>query len=314
MIGNAPPMARLARFIARAGPAVSNVLIEGESGTGKELVARALHRSSPRSKGPFVAVNCAALPESLLESELFGYERGAFTGAVVQRKGKFERAAGGTLFLDEAGELSLPMQAKLLRALEERAIDRIGGRMPIPVDVRFIAATNRNLNLEVAAGRFRADLYYRLKVLYVRTPPLRERREDIMGLAGHFLIRYAKLAGRPVYGISPEAEAVLKGYQWPGNVRQLQNVIEQAVVLGSGDVILKEDLPDELFETPCAGPKNYYDLIREFKCQLLKGAFDYAHGDYRKAAELLGLHPNCIHRQLRNLKLTHLLRREFAPG
>ena len=308
MIGNSAPMAQLARFIARAAPTTSNVLIEGESGTGKELVAQALHRNSMRYEGPFVAVNCAALPESLLESEFFGHERGAFTGAVSQQKGKFELAEGGTLFLDEIAELSVSIQAKLLRALEKRTIDRIGGRWPIPLDIRLIAATNRDLEREVAAGRFREDLYYRLKVLHVRTPALRDRREDIPALAEHFVLRFGKQARGEVKGISPEAESILKNYHWPGNVRQLQNVIEQAVVLGSTNIVLKEDLPDELLNRQGTGPRTYSEVMREFKCQLFKRAFDHAHGDYKEAAVLLGLHPNCVHRHLRNLNLTHLLR------
>ena len=209
LVGSSAAMAKLIRFIGKAAPVNSSVLIQGESGTGKELVAHALHRNSRRPDGPFVAVNCAALPESLLESELFGHERGAFTGAVAQQKGKFELAAGGTLFLDEVGELSASIQAKLLRALQERTIDRIGGKQPLRIDIRLIAATNRDLRSAVAAGEFREDLYYRVKVLSVRTPPLRERPEDIPELIQHFLSKYARETGRDVRGISPEAESIL---------------------------------------------------------------------------------------------------------
>jgi transcriptional regulator with PAS, ATPase and Fis domain len=276
--------------------------------TDKFLVAQALHSNSRRRHGPFVAVNCAALPENLLESELFGHERGAFTGAVSRQRGKFELADGGTLFLDEVAELSSSIQAKLLRALETRAIDRIGGAGPLSVSVRFIAATNRDLARDVSDGLFREDLYYRVRVLSVGTPPLRERRQDIPALARHFLVKHADRAGRAVGGIAPDAESILVNYEWPGNVRQLQNVIEQAVVLGSGDTILKEDLPEELLKTPAQSPRRYCEVIGDFKRQLFQSAFKGANGNYREVAHLLGLHPKSVHRHLRNLNLTYLLR------
>ncbi len=312
MIGDSAPMAELARFIALVAPTNSTVLIEGESGTGKELVAQSLHRQSRRSGRRLVAVNCAALPENLLESELFGYESGAFTGAVRAKKGKFELATGGTLFLDEIGELGLPLQAKLLRALQERAVDRIGGVEPIAVDVRVSAATNRDLKTAVTAGEFREDLYYRLKVLTVRTPPLRERRKDILALAWHFASKHGRELGRAVQGISSRAESILTEYDWPGNVRQLENVIERAIVLGASDVLLPGDLPEDLFDEAPRSPDRdmgtYHEVLHRTKRRLFETAFHRADGDYNEAAALLGLHPKCIHRLLKNLQLTHLLK------
>ncbi len=304
LVGSSAAMAKLIRFIAKAAPVNSTVLLQGESGTGKELVAHALHRNSRRSQGPFVAVNCAALPESLLESELFGHEKGAFTGAVAHQKGKFELAANGTLLLDEAGELSASIQAKLLRALQERTIDRIGGKQPVRVDVRVIAATNRDLQAAVAAGQFREDLYYRLKVLWVRTPALRERPEDIPEMIRYFLLKHTRETARDVRGFSPEAESILCNYDWPGNVRQLQNVIKQAVVLSSEDVIRKEDLPEEVLES---APQTYQAGVIRAKREIVRSAFARAGGDYKQAAAFLGRHPRGMHRFLKNLDLTDLL-------
>ena len=313
LVGGSAPMVELAGFIAKAAPAISTVLIEGESGTGKELVARALHQHSKRSEGPFVAVNCAALPEALLESELFGHERGAFTGAGAEKKGKFELAAGGTLFLDEIGELPSGIQAKLLRALQERTIDRIGGTRPVPVDIRLVAATNRVLEAAAATGAFRQDLYFRLKVLSVRTTPLRERPEDIPALAEHFLRKFSRDAGRIVRGISPEALAILQNYDWPGNVRELQNVIEHAIVIGSTDMLLLSDFPRDFVERARRWSEGvvhgYYDLMDSFKRHLFETALQRTNGDYRQAAGMLGLHPSGMHRFLRQLELTHLLRK-----
>jgi transcriptional regulator with PAS, ATPase and Fis domain len=251
------------------------------------------------------------VPESLLESEFFGHESGAFTGAVRPKTGKFELASGGTLFLDEIGEAGPAVQVKLLRAIQERRIDRLGGTRPVPVDVRIIAASNSDLGSAVASAAFRADLYYRLKVLTVRMPPLRDRREDIPALARHFLSRYAMEAGRNVRGISLSAESILVKYHWPGNVRQLQNVIECAVVLGSSDLVQPEDLPDELRDgnSGClTESRTYYEVLRDTKRNLFQTALSRAAGDYREAAILLGLHPKCMHRFLRQLQLTHLLK------
>lgn len=237
-----PKMTALLERLAQVAPSEASVLITGESGTGKEILARFLHASSRRAGGPFVALNCAALPENLLESELFGHEKGAFTGAVAMRRGKFEQAHRGTLLLDEIGEMDLRLQAKLLRALQEREIDRLGGGAPVKVDVRIIAATNRDLREAVAQGRFREDLYYRLNVLEFRIPPLRERRLDILPLARHFAARYARANGLPERPLSPEAAEALLAHDWPGNVRELENTIHRAVLLARGPAIGAEAL------------------------------------------------------------------------
>ncbi len=246
MVGESKAMREVYEFVSRVAGRDSTVLISGESGTGKELVARAVHMNSARKDEPFVAINCAAITETLLESELFGHERGAFTGAVAQKKGKLEVAEGGTVFLDEIGELALAMQAKLLRVLQEREFERVGGTRPIKLDVRLIAATNRDLKEASRTGAFRSDLYYRLNVVSLHMPALRERREDIPLLAAFFAAQHGEKVKRRVAGISPEAQACLLRYDWPGNVRELENAIERAVVLGSTEVILAEDLPDSI--------------------------------------------------------------------
>ena len=312
MVGESHSMRRLVEFIGRTARANSTVLVEGESGTGKELVARALHRNSPRS-GPFVAVNSAALSEELLESELFGHERGAFTGADRQKKGKFEVASGGTLFLDEVGELGARIQAKLLRALQEREIDRVGGRAPVPVDIRLVAATNRDLEIAVAAGEFREDLYYRLHVLYVKTPPLRERGEDIPLLAEHFVGKYAREGGMRPREISSEAMGVLRGYDWPGNVRQLGNAIEQATVLGSSEVIGVTDLPQYLKNPPGNGsdasdggadqPQTMEEAVLQTKRDFVVNVLELTGGNRKEAAVILGIHPKSMYRFLDRLDL-----------
>jgi Nif-specific regulatory protein len=244
MVGDSPRMRDVYQFIARVAPSDVTVLIFGESGTGKELVARAIHRNSTRANKPCVAINCAALAETLLESELFGHEKGAFTGAIAQKKGKLEVAEGGTVFLDEIGELAPTLQAKLLRVLQEREFERVGGTRTIKLDVRLIAATNRELDEEVKRGRFREDLFYRLNVVSLRMPALRERREDIPLLASYFASKFSQRSNRGMLGVSPHARACLTNYDWPGNVRELENAIERAVVLGSSDMILPEDLPE----------------------------------------------------------------------
>ena len=243
LVGETKVMAELRSMVDRVAPVSSTVLIDGESGCGKELVARVIHAAGPRAGKPFVAVNCATLSENLLESELFGHEKGAFTGALQQRIGQFERAHGGTLFLDEVGEIPLGLQAKLLRALQEREIERLGGRKTVKVDVRVLAATNRDLAKEVAARQFRDDLYYRLDVIRLTVPPLRKRRPDIPLLAGHFLHFHAKRLQRPPMAFSPEARSALSAYDWPGNVRELSNAVERAVVLAQGNILQPEDLP-----------------------------------------------------------------------
>jgi DNA-binding NtrC family response regulator len=246
LLGTSPAMREVFRAIRRIAPSRARVLIRGESGTGKELVARALHELSPRAPGPLIEVNCAAIPESLIESELFGHERGAFTDAVERRVGKFEAASGGTLFLDEIGELALSVQPKLLRALQEQKIERVGGSGPIPVDVRVIAATHRNLAQAVAKGRFRSDLYYRIDVVQIDLPPLRDRIEDIALLAAHFLERHAAENEVPVRRLPTSARRALERYPWPGNVRELENAMARAAVLCEGREIRLEDLPDAL--------------------------------------------------------------------
>jgi transcriptional regulator with GAF, ATPase, and Fis domain len=306
MVGESSRMREVYQFIAKVAPTDSTVLISGESGTGKELVARALYRNSPRAGRPFVAINCAALTETLLESELFGHERGAFTGAVAQKKGKLEAADGGTVFLDEVGELAPALQSKLLRVLQEREFERVGGTRPVKVDIRLIAATNRDLNESVKRGAFRQDLYYRLNVVPLAMPPLRERREDIGPLASHFAAKHGKNSRRQSLGVSAEARACLMNYPWPGNVRELENAIERAVVLGSRDLIVPEDLPEAVLEAhPASGacPTKYHEAVKEAKKQLVLKALERAAGSYTEAAKLLGVHPNYLHRLVRNLGL-----------
>src|SRR3989454_2370839 len=248
MVGEGPAMAAVLRFIAKVAPTDSSVLITGESGTGKEVVARAIHQNSPRASRPFVAINCAALAETLLESELFGHERGAFTGAVAQKKGRLEMAEGGAVFLDEVGELAPHLQAKLLRVLQEHEFERVGGTRSIKVDARVITATNRDLKEMTKTGGFREDLFYRINVVSLDMPPLRDRREDLPLLARYFAQKYGERCNRRVAGISAEAIECLMNYEWPGNVRELENAIERAVVLGSSDVIRPEELPESILE------------------------------------------------------------------
>jgi Nif-specific regulatory protein len=315
MVGDSPRIRDVYQFIARVAPRDITVLISGESGTGKELVARAIHRTSSRANKPCVAINCAALAENLLESELFGHEKGAFTGAIAQKKGKLEIAEGGTVFLDEIGELAPLLQAKLLRVLQEREFERVGGTRTIKLDVRLVTATNRDLEEEVKRGRFREDLFYRLNVVSLRMPPLRERREDIPLLASYFAAKFSQRSNRAVLGVSPQARTCLTNYDWPGNVRELENAIERAVVLGSSDVILPEDLPEavlERAESAGASMTAFHDSLREAKKQLILNAFEQAQGSYTDAAHLLGLHPNYLHRLIRNLNMKPLLRHAAA--
>jgi Nif-specific regulatory protein len=306
MVGESKAMREVYEFVSRVAGRDSTVLISGESGTGKELVARAVHMNSPRVDKPFVAINCAAITETLLESELFGHERGAFTGAVAQKKGKLEVAEGGTVFLDEIGELALPMQAKLLRVLQEREFERVGGTRSIKLDVRLIAATNRDLKEASRTGTFRSDLYYRLNVVSLQMPALRERREDIPLLAAFFAAQHGEKVKRRVAGISPEAQACLTRYDWPGNVRELENAIERAVVLGSTEVILAEDLPDSILEETAASGQPVNALaegIREAKKVLIERAIEQANGNYTEAAKILGVHANHLFRLIRTLNL-----------
>jgi transcriptional regulator with PAS, ATPase and Fis domain len=306
MVGSSSRICEVFEFIRRVAATDSTVLIEGESGTGKELVARAIHRNSERAERPFVAINCAAITESLLESELFGHEKGAFTGAASQKKGKVELAEGGTLFLDEISELALGLQAKLLRVLQEREFERVGGTRTIPLDVRVVAATNKDLSSAVERREFRKDLYYRLNVVSVMMPPLRERREDIVELAVHFIEKASRKSKVPAGAISSDALECLKNYDWPGNVRELENAIERALVLGSCErMIGLDDLPEGIIEAGSSSNElaSYHSALKEVKKQLIQKALQAAGGSYLEAAKALGLHPNSLLRLMRNLKV-----------
>jgi Nif-specific regulatory protein len=306
ILGESPGIRQLRTLIGRVAPQEATVLILGESGTGKELVARAVHAGSSRANRPFVAINCAALSDTLLESELFGHERGAFTGAVTQKKGRLEIAEGGSVFLDEVGELAPGLQAKLLRVLQERNFERVGGTAAIPLDIRLIAATNRDLT---AAG-FRLDLYHRLNVVSLHTPPLRERTGDIPLLARSFLEVSAARCQRRVAGFAPETSAILLRYSWPGNIRELQNAIEHAVILGTSDWILPEDLPETVVQeiAPADLASAYQSAIGETRRDCIVRAWRDAAGDHAEAARILGIHPNSLRRLIRHLGLRQNLR------
>ena len=317
IVGEHPSLRKVYQQILKAAPGNSTVLITGESGTGKELVARAIHSNSPRSRKTFLAINCAALTETLLESELFGHEKGAFTGATSQRIGLIETADSGTLFLDEVSEMSLTMQSKLLRVLQEREFERVGGRRPIKVDVRIIAASNRDLESAVKAGAFRYDLFYRLNVIGIRLPALRERQSDIPLLAAHFAAKHAPGCARAVRGLSEAAKACLVNYSWPGNVRELENAIEHALVLGESELIGSEDLPEAILEAvppPESSQATYHAALRQTKRQLILSAIAQAKGSYVNAAQQLGVHPNYLHRLIRNMGLKPELEKRTASG
>jgi Nif-specific regulatory protein len=316
MVGHSARMCEVYQFIERVAPTDSTVLIFGESGTGKELAARAIHNNSPRKNQPFVALNCAALTETLLESELFGHEKGAFTSAACLKKGFLEVAEGGTIFLDEIGELSPTLQAKLLRVLQEREFVRVGGTRPIRINVRFLAATNKDLQKAQRDETFRSDLFHRLNVISMTLPSLRERPEDIPLLAHHFSAIHAKNCNRRVKAISAEALAYLKHYDWPGNIRELENAIERAVVVGSSDTILAEDLPETVLESAkgvASHPDNYHEAIINLKKQLITGALDQAAGNITEASKLLGVHANYLHRLMRNLQVRPAAKKQAAP-
>lgn len=302
IIGQSPAMQEVFDTIRQVAPSRATVLITGESGTGKELVAKALHRLSPRSDGPFIPVHCAALSHQLLESELFGHEKGAFTGAVEQRPGRFELADGGTLFLDEIGEIDASVQVKILRVLEERQFERVGGRETLNVDVRLLAATNRDLQRMVAEGRFREDLFYRLYVVVVHLPPLRERGTDIPLLAQHFTAALARENGRAIEGLTADAMAALCAYAWPGNVRELRNVIERSVVLAHGSKITLRDLPPPLREAarPRAPGAGGHELTLENAEQQMIARALHAHGgNVTRAAQQLGISRRTLHRKIK---------------
>jgi len=306
LVGESAPMRHVYDRVAKAAPTDATILILGESGTGKELIARAIHQNSPRTRRPFIAINAAAMAETLLESELFGHERGAFTGAIAQKQGQLERADGGTVFLDEIGELSPALQVKLLRVLQEREFMRVGGIRPIKLDVRFVAATHKDLAAAVKDGGFRQDLYYRLNVVAVHVPPLRDRRADIPLLAGYFLSRFSARCKRRVVGLSEDARAALIHYDWPGNVRELENAIERAVVLGSTERLQLEDLPETVLEQRPAATgdaTDYHHAVQDAKRQIVRLALAQASGNRSEAARQLGVHPNNLHRLIRNLNV-----------
>jgi DNA-binding NtrC family response regulator len=288
-IGNGNRMNEIRELAASVAESRSTVLITGESGTGKEMVARFIHFQSKRCNGPFVKINCAALPEGLIESELFGHEKGAFTGAISRKLGKFEVASGGTLLLDEIGEMPMQMQAKLLRVLQEREIDKVGGDQPVEIDVRVIATTNRNLEKEVSEGKFREDLFYRLNVFRVHLPPLRDRKDDIPELVEHFISKYNSENGFSVHGLSDDSDKALAQYDWPGNIRELENAIERAVVLTRTGIIQHSK-----FKFNSAGLNHPSELqagmtVAEMEKQLILKTIDFCDGNRTKAAELLGI-------------------------
>jgi two-component system response regulator PilR (NtrC family) len=296
IVGRSPRMQEVFKLVERVARTSSTVLIQGESGTGKELIARAIHHSSPRKDERFLSINCGAMPESLLESELFGHERGAFTGAVRDKKGLFQEANRGTIFLDEIGDMSTTMQVKLLRALQDRVVRRVGGNVEEPVDVRIIAATNQDLEDRIARGEFREDLFYRINVLPIRLPPLRDRREDIPILVDHFLRKFAEPTGMPARRISPHALRLLEAYQWPGNVRELENLIERAVALSSSPMIGVTDFPENLAAggsrtaAEISLPEDGLDLeayLDRLRSELMRRALERAGGVQTQAAELL---------------------------
>jgi len=320
MIGESSPMKKVYEFIGKIAPVDSTVLIGGESGTGKELAARSIHANSLRKDEPFVAINCTTLNENLLESELFGHEKGAFTGATSRKKGKIESANGGTLFLDEIGELAVPLQAKLLRVIQEREFERVGGTKLLNVDIRLIVATNRDLEEEVANGNFRRDLFYRLNVIKLTMPPLRERKDDILLLAETFLKKCNHKIRRPIRGLSVEVKEILRACEFAGNVRELENAIEYAVVIGSNEWILPEDLPEDLVDLKAADGiessfgkiSNLQEGIREKKKELIHEAFQQASGNYVETAKILDVHPNYLHRLIRVLGIKAELKADLS--
>ncbi|MBU1041440.1 MAG: sigma-54 dependent transcriptional regulator [Proteobacteria bacterium] len=300
-------------MVHRAAPSRSTVLVTGESGTGKELIAKAIHNDSPRKDGPFISVNCMALNTGVLESELFGHEKGSFTGAVSRRRGRFELADKGTLFLDEIGELSHDMQVKLLRVLQERCFERVGGTESVEVDIRIVAATNRDLTKAVADGRFREDLFYRLNVVSIELPPLRERREDIPFLAAHFLDRYARENNRELKGFTPSAMDYLSAYEWPGNVRQLENVIERCVVMSMGDTVSAEDLPPEIKDEESQFKSavdllptklDLSDTLEKIEGAVIRRALVRADFVQVKAAELLNVSKSLLQYKLKKYNIS----------
>jgi two-component system response regulator HydG len=324
LVGSAPVFRAMLETLRQVAPTNAFVLLVGESGTGKELAARLIHDRSPRAREPFVAVNCAAIPESLLESELFGHEKGAFTGAAGRKEGRFERAHGGTLFLDEIGELTAAVQVKLLRVLQDGVIDRLGGTGPVQVDARIVTATNRDLAAEVKAGRFREDLFYRLDVVTVRLPPLRERREDVPLLAATFLRRLAEANRRRVTGFTPAAMTALEAAPWPGNVRELLHAVERAVILARGEQVEVGDLPEGLrgtwsglgpaTSTPAALTIPPGTPMDEVERLVIRETLRQTRGDKTLAAQILGIAPRTIYRKLDRDEAGRLVERPGGAG
>ena len=313
IVGNSPAMQEVYKTVGKVAKADATVLITGESGTGKELVAEALHYNSNRRSGPIVKVSCAALPETLLEAELFGHEKGSFTGAMTQRRGRFEMADKGTIFLDEIGEMSLPMQTKLLRVLQERKIERVGSSLPIKVDIRIICATNKDLQRQVEQQKFRDDLFYRLNVINIHMPPLRDRKEDIPALVEHFLAKHRYSATAQPAAISEEALKRLMEYDWPGNVRELENVVERAVVLSRGQIITSRELPfgdheagehDEDGGDEVSVEKSFFKKsVAQFEKDLIMKALRDATGNRSKAAEMLGIYRRLLYAKIKEYGL-----------
>lgn len=330
LLGNSPAMQEVYKAIGRVAPQDVTVLIRGESGTGKELVARAIYQHSKRADAPFLAINCAAIPEALLESELFGHERGAFTGADRQRIGKFEQCSGGTLFLDEIGDMPPLLQTKMLRVLQEQQFERVGGNTTIQTSVRVVAATHQDLERRIAEGRFRADLYYRLNVFTIALPPLRKRTEDIPQLTAHYLARFRRELGSRVEQVASEALELLKRNEWPGNVRELQACLKQAVLRAAAPVLMPEDLPEKLRETPTdvqaalelltgsspgvetfirarleAGSENLYaEFLERVELLLISEVLNHTEGNQLRAAKILGIARNSLRKKIRNLGIT----------
>jgi two-component system, NtrC family, response regulator AtoC len=314
IVGNSPAMQEVYKTVGKVAKADATVLITGESGTGKELVAEALHFNSNRRSGPLVKVSCAALPETLLEAELFGHEKGSFTGAMTQRRGRFEMADKGTIFLDEIGEMTVPTQTKLLRVLQERKIERIGSNLPIKVDIRIIVATNKDLQKQVEQSKFRDDLYYRLNVINIHMPPLRDRKEDIPSLVEHFLAKHRYSATAQPAAISEEAIRRLMEYNWPGNVRELENVIERAVVLSRGQIITSRELPfgdhesgegeEGEGEADAKGDSSFFKKsVAQFEKDLIMKALRDANGNRSKAAEMLGIYRRLLYAKIKEYGL-----------
>jgi DNA-binding NtrC family response regulator len=319
IVGESDAIKRAVSETQRVAQTSTTVLLLGESGTGKELFARAVHHLSPRRENSFVAINCAAIPETLIESELFGHERGAFTGATERRPGKFELASGGTVFLDEIGELPVAAQGKLLRVIEEKVVDRIGGRAPVPVDVRVVAATNRDLQSASERGEFRRDLYFRLAVFPIQIPPLRERDDDVVLLARHFAAQLGRELRRREAALTDEAVAALRTHAWPGNVRELENVIERAVVIAPGGEVTRQCLPSDIADpSKSAGAAplsdatgaldvsrgvNFYDEVRRFEIDLIRRALDQTGGHQSRAARLLGMNATTLNSKIKTYNI-----------